>query len=47
MRIRDFRLHRPEESEVSWLRETLDRECRELGARIEPAEGGRLRLAWR
>jgi poly-gamma-glutamate synthesis protein (capsule biosynthesis protein) len=47
MRIRDFRLRSPEESEVGWLRDTLDRECRELGARIERAEGGRLSLAWR
>lgn len=44
--LRRFRLVRPAEDDVAWLRETLDRESRRLGARVEHGEQGVLRLGW-
>lgn len=44
--IRNFRLNRPVAEDVVWLRETLDRECRRFGSRVDFAEVGSLRLDW-
>ena len=46
-RIRRFRLERPPEEDLRWLRERLDRESRRFGARVEPAADGGLGLRWR
>ncbi len=45
-RVRRFRLERAAPDEVRWLRETLDRESRPLGAGVAAGPGGRLRLRW-
>lgn len=44
MRIRRFRLERPPPADVEWLTETMDRECRKLGTRVERTEDDRLTL---
>jgi poly-gamma-glutamate capsule biosynthesis protein CapA/YwtB (metallophosphatase superfamily) len=46
LQIRNFRLNRPSAADVRWLRDTLDRECARLGARVELVEEGRLALRW-
>lgn len=46
MRIRRFRLERASDEETRWLAETLNHECRKLGAGVEPEESGRLALRW-
>lgn len=46
MRIRDFRLQRPDAEERAWLAQRLDRESRKLGASVAEHEEGALRLAW-
>jgi poly-gamma-glutamate synthesis protein (capsule biosynthesis protein) len=46
LRMRRFRLERPPAADVEWLRATLDRECRRLGAAVERTAEGRLRLGW-
>jgi poly-gamma-glutamate synthesis protein (capsule biosynthesis protein) len=46
LRMRRFRLERPPAADVEWLRATLDRECRRLGAAVELTAEGRLRLGW-
>ncbi len=47
LRMRRFRLGRAPEADVEWLRATLDRECRRLGAAgVELTTEGRLRLGW-
>lgn len=46
LQVRRFRLHRASKEDVTWLRDTLDRECAKLGTRIEPTTGNRLRLGW-
>lgn len=46
MRVRRFRLQRASREEARWLRETLDRESRVFGARVELTEAGRLALRW-
>jgi poly-gamma-glutamate synthesis protein (capsule biosynthesis protein) len=46
MRVRRFRLQHASESEADWLRKTMNRQCGELGGRIELAGKGRLRLGW-
>jgi poly-gamma-glutamate synthesis protein (capsule biosynthesis protein) len=46
LQIRRFRLQRASKQDVSWLRDTLDRECAKLGTRIESSAGDHLRLAW-
>jgi poly-gamma-glutamate capsule biosynthesis protein CapA/YwtB (metallophosphatase superfamily) len=45
--IRRFRLNRAVNEDARWLRDTLDRECRQLGSRMELTEEGTLRLRWR
>jgi poly-gamma-glutamate capsule biosynthesis protein CapA/YwtB (metallophosphatase superfamily) len=46
MQIKRFRLNRPSDADVHWLRTTLDRESKKLGAAVELAEKDRLRLRW-
>ena len=46
LRSRRFRLEWPPAADVRWLQATLDRECRTLGAAVEPAGHGRLALRW-
>ena len=46
MRIRDFRLIRATESETAWLADTLDRESRRFGARVELVSAQSMHLAW-
>ena len=43
-RRRRMRLERAPEDDVAWLAAMLDRESRPFGTRVEPAEGGRLRV---
>jgi poly-gamma-glutamate synthesis protein (capsule biosynthesis protein) len=43
-RLARLRLNDASPDETRWLRETLDRECRELGTRVEAGEDGRLAL---
>ncbi|MDZ7778400.1 MAG: CapA family protein [Gemmatimonadota bacterium] len=45
MRIRDFRLQRPDREERRWLAGTLNRESRPWGGGVEE-EDGRLRFRW-
>jgi poly-gamma-glutamate synthesis protein (capsule biosynthesis protein) len=44
MRMRRFRLQRASDEEAAWLARTLDRESRELGARVELASPRELRV---
>lgn len=44
--VRHFRLLRPGDSDSQWLCDTLDRECRRFGGRVE-ARDGQLVLRWR
>ena len=46
MQMRRFRLNRSTPADTAWLRKTLDREARRLGARVELAAGHDLVLAW-
>jgi poly-gamma-glutamate synthesis protein (capsule biosynthesis protein) len=46
LRVRRFRLQRAAPEEAVWLRDTLDREGRKLGSRVELNEDGRLELRW-
>jgi poly-gamma-glutamate synthesis protein (capsule biosynthesis protein) len=46
MRIRNFRLERTGAEETRWLAETLDRESRAFGTRVEETDQGRLALRW-
>jgi len=46
LRIRRFQLERPDPEEVTWMRDTLSRECRSFGGDVVPAGHGRLRLTW-
>lgn len=46
LRIRRFRLERASAEDARWLAETLDRESRKLGARVELEETGRLAIGW-
>jgi poly-gamma-glutamate synthesis protein (capsule biosynthesis protein) len=41
-----FRLNRASRDDIDWLRETLDRESRLLGARVTRSKNATLRLAW-
>jgi poly-gamma-glutamate synthesis protein (capsule biosynthesis protein) len=45
MRMRRFRLQRASDEEAAWLARTLDRESRELGARVELASPRALRVS--
>jgi poly-gamma-glutamate synthesis protein (capsule biosynthesis protein) len=44
--VRRFRLSQPGVSDARWLCDTLDRECRRFGGRVEARDGG-LVLHWR
>jgi poly-gamma-glutamate capsule biosynthesis protein CapA/YwtB (metallophosphatase superfamily) len=44
MRVRRFRLQRATAEEAAWLAQTLDRESREFGSRVELTARGRLEL---
>ncbi len=46
MQIRRFRLAAAAESDRRWLAETLDRESRKLGCRVEMGQEGALNLRW-
>lgn len=46
MRIRRFRLQRASGEEARWLRDTLDRESRQFGTRVELTGAGRLAVRW-
>lgn len=46
MQTRKFRLGRAAKDDVTWLRETLDREGKRFGTRVEMAEDGTLVLRW-
>lgn len=46
LRIRRFRLVRPPDDDIDWLRRTLDRESRKFGARVEAGPDGRFALSW-
>lgn len=44
LQIRKFRLNRPSEADIAWLQQTLDRESRKFGTKVERAPDGRLSL---
>jgi poly-gamma-glutamate synthesis protein (capsule biosynthesis protein) len=46
LQIRRFRLNRPTNDDVDWLRRTLDRESQKFGARVERGPRGELELSW-
>jgi poly-gamma-glutamate synthesis protein (capsule biosynthesis protein) len=46
MRIRRFRLERAQGEDLSWLRDTLDREGRALGTHVTADENGTLTVRW-
>jgi poly-gamma-glutamate capsule biosynthesis protein CapA/YwtB (metallophosphatase superfamily) len=45
--IRNFRLNQPSAADAAWLRQTLNREGRPFGTRIEPGQAGTMDLSWR
>jgi poly-gamma-glutamate capsule biosynthesis protein CapA/YwtB (metallophosphatase superfamily) len=45
LQIKRFRLDRPSSSDVEWVRTTLDRECRQFGARVILGDG-KLVVSW-
>jgi len=46
MEMRRFQLGRPAADDVEWLGNTLNREARRFGARVQPSPGGWLELQW-
>jgi poly-gamma-glutamate capsule biosynthesis protein CapA/YwtB (metallophosphatase superfamily) len=44
--IRHFRINRASHADSMWLRDTLDKECRKLGTRLELTEDNDLSLKW-
>ncbi len=46
-RIRQFRLNRASPEDTLWLRDTLDRESRRFGTRLELRQENRLAVVWR
>jgi poly-gamma-glutamate synthesis protein (capsule biosynthesis protein) len=46
LQICNFRLVSPSSPDIDWLRQTLDRECREFGTRVTMMSPGRLALSW-
>lgn len=44
--IKNFRVNRASGSDVLWLREKLDRECKRLGTRVELNKDNTFRLRW-
>lgn len=47
LQIRNFRLVRPSEQDISWMQRTLDRECRKCGSAVALGPHGRLTLSWK
>jgi poly-gamma-glutamate synthesis protein (capsule biosynthesis protein) len=47
LHIRQFRLARPSAADADWLRRTVDRESRKLGAGVVRRHDGRLALSWK
>jgi poly-gamma-glutamate synthesis protein (capsule biosynthesis protein) len=47
LQIRQFRLQKPSEQDRQWLAQTMDRECRRLGARVRGNAERRFELYWR
>jgi poly-gamma-glutamate capsule biosynthesis protein CapA/YwtB (metallophosphatase superfamily) len=45
LQIKRFRLVQPTSSDIEWLRATIDRECRPLGARVT-VDDGKLGVSW-
>lgn len=46
MRIENLQVQRASASETEWLRDTLNREGRQLGTRVKLRDNGRLELRW-
>jgi poly-gamma-glutamate capsule biosynthesis protein CapA/YwtB (metallophosphatase superfamily) len=46
MQLRRFRVHRASHEDAPWLKDTLDRESRRFGVRVESSERGTLMLRW-
>lgn len=46
LQLKTMRLNRPSESDVIWLRDTLNREGERFGTRVERTEDGTLQLRW-
>jgi poly-gamma-glutamate capsule biosynthesis protein CapA/YwtB (metallophosphatase superfamily) len=46
LQIRQFRLVRPGDRDIDWIAQTLDRECRQFGARVKRVSDERLSLSW-
>jgi poly-gamma-glutamate synthesis protein (capsule biosynthesis protein) len=44
--IRNFRLNHPSEADIQWMAESMDREGRKLGSRVEYTDGDNLALFW-
>lgn len=44
--IRNFRLNHPSEDDIRWIAESMDREARKLGTRVEFTDGDNLMLFW-
>jgi poly-gamma-glutamate synthesis protein (capsule biosynthesis protein) len=47
LQIRNFRLNRPSREDAKWLRDTLNREGRRIGTRVDLTEDTVLILTWR
>jgi len=47
LQIKRFRLNRPSEADVHWIRDRLDRENSQFGGAVEALDGRRLVLRWR
>jgi poly-gamma-glutamate synthesis protein (capsule biosynthesis protein) len=45
-RIRHFRLNHPSEADIRWIAESMEREGRQFGTRVEFTDGDNLRLFW-
>jgi poly-gamma-glutamate capsule biosynthesis protein CapA/YwtB (metallophosphatase superfamily) len=46
LQIRNFRLNHTSTADAAWLRDTLNREGRELGTRVHLEADNALTLAW-
>jgi poly-gamma-glutamate synthesis protein (capsule biosynthesis protein) len=47
LQIRNFKLNRASREDISWLRDTLNRECRKFGTRVELSDDDGLKLLWK
>jgi poly-gamma-glutamate synthesis protein (capsule biosynthesis protein) len=45
-RVKNLRINKPSQTEVKWLSDTLNREGKQFGTRVELVEGDRLNLRW-